>query len=74
MPIYELLRSKGFDVLTVRPTTRVAEALGLLKEYNLRAVALSTDGKEISGILTERDGMRRLCEGRIFCTHLSRTR
>ena len=45
MRIYELLCSKGFDVITVRPTTTVSEALALLKEYNLGAVVVSTDGK-----------------------------
>jgi CBS domain-containing protein len=66
MRIYELLRGKGFDVITVRPTTSVSEALVLLKEYNLGAVVVSTDGKEISGILTERDVVRRLCDGPDF--------
>jgi CBS domain-containing protein len=66
MRIYELLRSKGFDVITVRPTTTVSEALALLKEYNLGAVVVSNDGKEISGILTERDVVRRLCDGPDF--------
>jgi CBS domain-containing protein len=66
MRIYELLRSKGFDVITVRPTTSVSEALALLKEYNLGAVVVSTDGKQISGILTERDVVRRLCDGPDF--------
>ena len=66
MRIYELLRSKGFDVITVRPTTSVSEALALLKEYNLGAVVVSNDGKEISGILTERDVVRRLCDGADF--------
>jgi CBS domain-containing protein len=56
MRIHELLRGKGFDVITVRPTTAVAEALTLLKEYNLGAVVVSNDGKEISGILTELEG------------------
>ena len=31
MRIHELLRNKGFDVITVRPTTAVAEALSLLR-------------------------------------------
>jgi len=66
MRIYELLRGKGFDVITVRPTTTVSEALALLKEYNLGAVVVSTDGKEISGIMTERDVVRRLCDGPDF--------
>jgi CBS domain-containing protein len=66
MRIYELLRNKGFDVITVRPTTTVGEALALLKEYNLGAVVVSNDGKEISGIMTERDVVRRLCDGPDF--------
>ena len=66
MRIYELLRGKGFDVITVRPTTSVSEALALLKEYNLGAVVVSTDGKEISGIMTERDVVRRLVDGADF--------
>ena len=66
MRIYELLRGKGFDVITVRPATPVSEALALLKKYNLGAVVVSTDGKEISGIMTERDIVRQLCEGPDF--------
>ena len=66
MRIYELLRSKGFDVITVRPTTSVSEALALLKQYNLGAVVVSTDGQQISGIMTERDVVRRLCDGPDF--------
>ena len=46
MRIYELLRNKGFDVITVRPATTVAETLALLKDYNVGAAVVSTDGKE----------------------------
>jgi CBS domain-containing protein len=66
MRIHELLRRKGFDVITVRPTTLVSDALALLKEHNLGAVVVSTDGKQIAGIMTERDVVRRLCEGSDF--------
>lgn len=66
MRIYELLRSKGFDVITVRPTVSVAEVLGLLKEYNLGAVVISTDGRDVAGIVTERDIVRRLTDGADF--------
>jgi CBS domain-containing protein len=66
MRIYELLRSKGFDVITVRPTVPVTEVLELLKEYNLGAVVISTDGREVVGIVTERDIVRRLTEGTDF--------
>ena len=63
MRIYELLRGKGFHVITVRPGTPVTEVLNLLKEYNLGAVVVSTDGREVAGIVTERDIVRRLADG-----------
>ncbi len=66
MRIYELLRGKGFHVITVRPNTPVTEALSLLKEYNLGAVVVSADGRQIAGILTERDIVRRLADGPDF--------
>ena len=66
MRIYELLRRKGFAVITVRPNTTVMEVIGLLKEYNLGAVVISPDGRQVAGIVTERDIVRRLTEGTEF--------
>ena len=66
MRIYELLRRKGFAVITVRPSTTVMEVIGLLKEYNLGAVVISPDGRQVAGIVTERDIIRRLTEGTEF--------
>ena len=60
MRIYELLRNKGFEVITVRPGTPVTEVISLLREYNLGAVVVSVDGRQVSGIVTERDIVRRL--------------
>ena len=66
MRIQELLRIKGFHVITVRPSATVLEVVGLLKEYNLGAVVVSPDGREVVGIVTERDIVRRLLEGTDF--------
>ena len=66
MRIYELLRTKGFHVITVRPSATVLEVVGLLEEYNLGAVVVSPDGREVAGIVTERDIVRRLLEGTDF--------
>ena len=66
MRIYELLRRKGFAVITVRPNTTVLEVIGLLKEYNLGSVVISPDGREVAGIVTERDIVRRLTDGTEF--------
>jgi CBS domain-containing protein len=68
MRIQELLRTKGFHVITVRPSATVLEVVGLLKEYNLGAVVVSPDGREVSGIVTERDVVRRLVDGTDFLT------
>ena len=65
MRIYELLRSKGFDVITVGPRAR-CRGHRLLREYNLGAVVVSVDGREVAGIVTERDIVRRLAEGTDF--------
>jgi CBS domain-containing protein len=66
MKIYELLRGKGFTVITVTPETAVSEAVRLLKDHNLGAVVVSPDGKQITGIMTERDVVRRLVDGADF--------
>ncbi len=66
MRIYELLRAKGAHVITVQPRTPVTEVLSLMKEYNLGSVVISTDGREITGIVTERDVVRRLVDGPAF--------
>jgi CBS domain-containing protein len=66
MRVQELLRHKGFEVVTVQPATTVTEAVALLKEHNLGAVVVSVDGRQVNGILTERDVVRRLVEGTGF--------
>ena len=66
MRIYELLRRKGFAVITVRPNTTVLDVIALLKEYNLGSVVVSPDGREVAGIVTERDVVRRLTDGTDF--------
>jgi CBS domain-containing protein len=66
MRIYELLRTKGFHVITVRPSATVLDVVGLLEEYNLGAVVVSADGREVSGIVSERDIVRRLLQGTDF--------
>ena len=66
MRIYELLRRKGFAVITARPSATVLEVISLLKEYNLGAVVLSPDGRQVAGIVTERDIVRQLADGTEF--------
>ena len=66
MRIQELLRGKGFHVITVRPGVSVREVVALLREYNLGSVVVSADGRQVTGIVTERDVVRRLVDGTDF--------
>ena len=66
MRIHELLRHKGFAVITARPNATVLEVIDLLKEYNLGAVVVSPDGRRVAGIVTERDIVRKLADGTEF--------
>ena len=66
MRIHELLRNKGFHVITVRPERHRAEVIEPAAEYNLGAVVVSADGRQVSGIVTERDIVRRLADGTDF--------
>ena len=66
MRIHELLRGKGFHVITVRPGAPVREVVTLLNDYNLGSVVVSADGRQVTGIVTERDIVRRLVQGAEF--------
>jgi CBS domain-containing protein len=62
MRISEILRRKGEQVATIEPGADVRRLLGLLAEHNIGAVVVSTDGRTIEGIVSERDVVRRLAE------------
>lgn len=60
MRIRDILRRKGDTVTTVRPEATVRQLLAVLAEHNIGAVVVSPDGAAISGIVSERDVVRRL--------------
>lgn len=60
MRIREILRTKGSDVVVIAPESSVRDLVGLLKEHNLGAVIVSSDGSTMAGIVSERDVVRRL--------------
>ncbi|WP_148574680.1 CBS domain-containing protein [Nocardioides caldifontis] len=47
-------------VVTVRPDATVTELLGVLAEHNVGALVVSSDGRTVEGIVSERDVVRRL--------------
>ncbi|APA98601.1 CBS domain-containing protein [Nocardia seriolae] len=60
MRISEILRRKGGGVVTIAPDATVRELLRVLSAHNVGAVVVSADGAVISGIVSERDIVRRL--------------
>lgn len=59
MKIQEILTRKGHEVMTIGPARTVADALRLLVEHGIGSLVV-LDGKEIRGILTERDILRQV--------------
>lgn len=60
MIVAQMLKGKGGGIITVKPDDTVAKAAGLLADNRIGAVVVSTDGKIIAGILSERDIVREL--------------
>jgi CBS domain-containing protein len=60
MRIVDVLRSKGSEVVTVEPGETVARLLALLDEHGIGAMVVSSDGRSVQGIVSERDVVRRL--------------
>jgi CBS domain-containing protein len=66
MRIHDILSTKGFDVIHIKPESSVSKLVGLLEEHNLGAVVVSPDGRTIAGIVSERDVIRQLADGVAF--------
>ncbi|WP_288798605.1 CBS domain-containing protein [uncultured Arsenicicoccus sp.] len=60
MKISDVVRSKGSDVVTMRPEATVGELLSVLADHNIGAVVVSNDGSSVAGIVSERDVVRHL--------------
>jgi CBS domain-containing protein len=60
--ISQLLRHKGPDVATIDGDESVRTALELLARHGIGALIVSSDGKRIDGIVSERDVARGLHE------------
>ena len=62
MHIRQLLRRKGGDVATVPPDLSVRDALAVLAGRGIGALVVSSDGRRVEGIVSERDVARGLHE------------
>jgi CBS domain-containing protein len=62
MNVEAILRAKGRSVATIRPDATVAAAVRELKTRGIGALLVSEDGKQVVGILSERDIVHALAE------------
>jgi CBS domain-containing protein len=60
MSVEKILREKGFDVVTAKPSTKIADIVGTLAEKKIGVIVISDDGSHVAGILSERDIVRGL--------------
>jgi CBS domain-containing protein len=61
MKINDVIHAKpSQDVVTISPEATVRELIALLAEHNVGALVVSDDGERVSGIVSERDVVRRL--------------
>lgn len=61
MKISEVIKKKGAHVVTIHPSSTVADMLGILDEYHIGALVVSEDdGASVAGIASERDIVRAL--------------
>ena len=67
MDVAALLRAKGHGVLVIDPERSVADAVALLEQYDVGALVVSTDRLTVSGIISERDVVRRLARDGPAC-------
>lgn len=64
MRIKDVLESKGgADVVTIRAEATLAELIEELTKHNFGALVVSDDGRQVAGIVSERDVVRKLREG-----------
>ncbi len=67
MLVNQILKSKAQGVLTVSPDATIKEVVEILTNKRIGAVVVSTDGKDIKGIVSERDIVRELCRSGAVC-------
>lgn len=60
MQISQILRRKGHEVATVDGAASIRTALARLAEHGIGSLVVSSDGRRVEGILSERDIAREL--------------
>lgn len=63
MKINDVIQHKRGQVITIRPDATVRELVDLLREHRIGAVVVSEAGKDIVGLVSERDVAQNLHPG-----------
>ena len=62
MLVAGILQNKGNDVHTISPDALIANAVSMLKKHGIGSLVVSTTGRDVTGILSERDIVGALAE------------
>lgn len=60
MHVQHILKVKGTAVATIHPEATLADATASLRDHGVGALVVSSDGRTIAGIVSERDVVRAL--------------
>jgi CBS domain-containing protein len=63
MKLSSIITHKDAHVVTITPQATIAQLVALLAQHRIGAVVVSTDGKTIDGIVSERDVVRAMQAG-----------
>lgn len=55
MNVETIIKRKGATVVTIRPEMTIADAAAMLRQKEIGAIVVSGNGREVDGILSERD-------------------
>jgi len=55
MQVAKILENKGSDVYTIAPDATIEAAVAALREHGIGALVVSSNGKTVDGIVSERD-------------------
>lgn len=67
MLVSQILNNKAAGVVTLNPGATIREAVELLSTRRIGAVVVSSDGKKVNGIVSERDIVRELGRAGAAC-------
>jgi CBS domain-containing protein len=58
MTVAHILATKGRDIVSIKPTSKISEAAAILGQRRIGVVIVLQDGGQLAGILSERDVVR----------------